>query len=133
MTACTYLTTKWPHLSRPGEVLLRASVGRFGDDRPVGLAEDELVARVAGELGVLLGVEGEATASMVTRWPDALPQYRVHHLLRVTGIEAAVRRLGGLAVAGAAYRGVGIPACVASGRAAAREVLSGSGDGGRAR
>ncbi|MGO9457203.1 MAG: protoporphyrinogen oxidase [Acidimicrobiales bacterium] len=133
VTACTYLTIKWPHLSRPGEVLLRASVGRFGDDRPVGLAEDELVARVAGELGVLLGVEGEATASMVTHWPDALPQYRVHHLLRVTGIESAVRRLGGLAVAGAAYRGVGIPACVASGRAAAREVLSGAGDGGRAR
>jgi oxygen-dependent protoporphyrinogen oxidase len=130
VTACTYLTVKWPQLARPGEVLLRASVGRFGDERPAGMAEDELVARVAGELGVLLGVEGGTTASLVTRWPEALPQYRVHHLLRVTGIESAVRRLGGLAVAGAAYRGVGIPACVASGRAAAREVLSGTEDGG---
>jgi len=61
--------------------------------------------------------------TLVSRWPDAFPQYRVHHLLRVTGIESAVRRLPALAVAGAAYRGVGIPACVASGRNAARTVL----------
>jgi oxygen-dependent protoporphyrinogen oxidase len=60
---------------------------------------------------------------MVTRWPEALPQYRVHHLLRVAAVEAAARRLGGLAVAGAAYRGVGIPACVGGGRQAARELL----------
>ncbi len=59
---------------------------------------------------------------MVARWPGAFPQYRVHHLLRTAGIEAAVARLGGIAVAGAAYRGVGIPACIASGRAAARAV-----------
>lgn len=125
VTACTYLTAKWPHLARPGERLLRASAGRFGDERPAALADDELVARVAAELGALLGIEEGPTSAMVTRWPHALPQYRVHHLLRVTGIEAAVKRLGGLAVAGAAYRGVGIPACVASGRAAARAVLAG--------
>ena len=59
---------------------------------------------------------------MVTRWPRAFPQYRVHHLDAHAGIEAAVARLGGIAVAGAAYRGVGIPACIASGRAAARAV-----------
>ena len=67
--------------------------------------------------------------SSVTRWTDGLPQYRVHHLLRVTGIEAAVKRLPGLAVAGAAYRGVGVPACVASGRAAGRAVLTALGLG----
>ena len=58
----------------------------------------------------------------MTRFPSALPQYRVHHLLRTAGVEAAAGRLGGLAVAGAAYRGVGIPACIASGRAAAHAV-----------
>ena len=56
------------------------------------------------------------------RWPGAFPQYRVNHLVRVEGIESAAGTLGGLAVAGAAYRGVGIPACVASARAAARNV-----------
>jgi oxygen-dependent protoporphyrinogen oxidase len=123
VTACSYLSIKWPHLARPGERLLRASVGRFGDERFAAMGDDELAARVAAELRVLLDIEGEPTSTLVTRWTDALPQYRVHHLLRVTGIEAAVKRLPAMAVAGAAYRGVGIPACVASGRAAAQTVL----------
>ena len=59
----------------------------------------------------------------MTRYADAFPQYRVHHLLRTAGVEAAVARLGGVAVAGAAYHGVGIPACIASGRAAAHALL----------
>jgi oxygen-dependent protoporphyrinogen oxidase len=135
VTACSYLSTKWPHLSRPGQFLVRASVGRFGDARPAALDDDALIARVRAELGVLLGIHGEPTAATVQRWHDALPQYRVHHLLRVTGIESAVAELPSLAVAGAAYRGVGIAACVASGRSAGRAVLDSvrqrRGDGGR--
>ncbi len=129
VTACSYLSRKWPHLARPGELLLRASVGRFEDRRFTALSDEQLVARVAAEIGVLLGIDGAPTTSSVTRWADGLPQYRVHHLLRVTGIEAAVKRLPGLAVAGAAYRGVGVPACVASGRAAGRAVLTALGLG----
>jgi oxygen-dependent protoporphyrinogen oxidase len=126
VTACSYLSTKWPHLAQPGRFLLRASVGRFDDRRFTGLSDEELVARVQVEVGVLLGIDGPPTSSRVTRWSDGLPQYRVHHLLKVSGIEGAVRRLPGLAVAGAAYQGVGVPACVASGRTAARAVLVGS-------
>ncbi len=129
MTACSYLSRKWPHLARPGELLLRASVGRFEDRRFTALSDEQLVARVVAEVGVLLGIDGAPTTTSVTRWTDGLPQYRVHHLLRVTGIEAAVKRLPGLAVAGAAYRGVGVPACVASGRAAGRAVLTALGLG----
>ncbi len=69
------------------------------------------------------GVTGQPAEASVARWPRAFPQYRVHHLLRMAGIEAAVARLGGVAVAGAAYHGVGIPACIASGRAAADALL----------
>jgi oxygen-dependent protoporphyrinogen oxidase len=123
VTACTYLSRKWPHLARPGEFLVRASVGRYGDLRFAELDDAALVARVTDELAVLLGTDLEPSASLVTRWPEALPQYRVHHLLRVAAVEAAARRIGRLAVAGAAYRGVGIPACIAGGRQAAREVL----------
>jgi oxygen-dependent protoporphyrinogen oxidase len=123
MTACTFLSQKWPHLARPGDVLLRASIGRFGDDRPARLDDDAVVSRVVGELTAILGLRTGPTAARVTRWPDAFPQYRVHHLLRVAGIEAAIRRLPPLAVAGAAYRGVGVPACIASGRQAASTVL----------
>jgi oxygen-dependent protoporphyrinogen oxidase len=122
VTAATYLSEKWPHLGAEGEVLLRASVGRYGDDRARSWSDDEMVARVWSELGLLMGLQGDPLESMVSRWPQAFPQYRVHHLMRTAGIEAAVARIGGIAVAGSAYRGVGIPACIASGRAAAQAI-----------
>jgi oxygen-dependent protoporphyrinogen oxidase len=123
VTACTYLSTKWPHLAAPGDVLVRASVGRFGDERFTALDDGALVDRVVGELAGLLGATRRPTSALVTRWLHSLPQYRVHHLLRVGGVESSARRLGALAVAGAAYRGVGIPACIGSGRSAAWAVL----------
>jgi protoporphyrinogen oxidase len=122
VTAVTYLSEKWPHLATEGEVLLRASLGRYGDNRAAAWSDDEVVARAWSELGVLMGVGDEPLEARVTRWPQAFPQYRVHHLMRTAGIEAAMARIGGIAVAGAAYRGVGIPACIASGRAAAKAV-----------
>jgi oxygen-dependent protoporphyrinogen oxidase len=122
VTACTYLDRKWPHLAREGEVLLRASLGRIDDVRAEEWTDAECAARAWEELGALAGMDGQPTESVVVRHPQAFPQYRVHHLLRNAGVEAAVARLGGMAVAGSAYRGVGIPACIASGRAAARAV-----------
>jgi protoporphyrinogen/coproporphyrinogen III oxidase len=122
VTACTYLSQKWPHVAAEGDVLLRVSVGRFGDVRADSWSDEELTDRAWAELGLLVGPLGDPLESMVARWPGAFPQYRVHHLMRTAGIEAAVARLGGIAVAGAAYRGVGIPACIASGRTAARAV-----------
>jgi oxygen-dependent protoporphyrinogen oxidase len=122
VTACTYLDRKWPHLAREGEVLLRTSLGRIDDARADEWTDAECAARAWEELGALTGLTGEPTEWTVVRHAQAFPQYRVHHLLRTAGVEAAVARLGGLAVAGSAYRGVGIPACIASGRAAARAV-----------
>jgi oxygen-dependent protoporphyrinogen oxidase len=123
VTACTYLDRKWPHLARGGEVLLRASLGRVDDTRPDAWNDAEVAERAWQELADLWGVTGQPEESTVSRYPRAFPQYRVHHLLRAAGVEAAVVRLGGLAVAGAAYHGVGIPACVGSGRAAAHAFL----------
>ncbi len=123
-TACTYLGRKWPHLNRPGDELVRASVGRFGDDRHRGLDDDELAAAVFGELARILDVHGGPLDRLVTRWDRGLPQYGLGHLDAVDEIDQAVAGLPGLAVAGAAYRGVGIPACIGSGRAAARRVLA---------
>jgi len=122
VTAGTFLDRKWPHLARPGDVLLRTSLGRIEDERPAAWSDDEAAARAWEELGALLGVHGEPLEVAVVRHNHALPQYRVHHLLRTAGVEAAVARLGHLAVAGSAYHGVGIPACVGSGRAAARSL-----------
>ncbi len=123
ITACTWLTSKWPELQRPGDILLRASTGRFGDDRANGLSDDELVRRVLEDLDPMLGLRAAPIEVVVTRWPEAFPQYDVGHLDRVASIELAVARLPGLALAGAAYHGVGIPACIGSGREAAAAVL----------
>ncbi|MGH9043370.1 MAG: protoporphyrinogen oxidase [Acidimicrobiales bacterium] len=122
LTACTFLDQKWPHLAVGGQRLLRASVGRSDDTRSEQLSDADLTRRVAGELGEILQIGSQPCVAAVTRWPEAFPQYKVGHLLRVNGIEAATGRLGGLAVAGSSYRGVGIPACIASGRRAARMI-----------
>ncbi len=123
ITGCTYLGRKWPRLARPGEELIRLSVGRHGDLRAQELDDAELTAAAFAELARVLDISGGPAESMVTRWEQAFPQYPVGHLLRVAQIERSVAELPGLAVAGAPYRGVGIPACVASGRSAAASVL----------
>jgi len=125
VTACTWLTSKWPELGRRGDVLLRASVGRLGDDRFESLDDDELVARSVGELAVMMGVRGSPLDAVVTRWPQAFPQYAVGHPSRVAAVEAAAGRLPAVALAGAVLHGVGIPACIGSGRRAAGAVLVG--------
>lgn len=124
LTACTWTSSKWPHLSPPGLVLLRASTGRAGDDRSAALDDGELARRVHLELQEAIGVSAPPVAHRVSRWPGSFPQYDVGHLQRVERIEAAVAAEPGLAVAGAALRGVGIPACIGSGRQAARRAAA---------
>ncbi|MEI7860418.1 MAG: protoporphyrinogen oxidase [Acidimicrobiales bacterium] len=123
ITGCTYLTQKWPGLARPDDELIRLSIGRHGDVRQDELNDDELTAAAFGELAGILDIVGQPRHSMVTRWDGAFPQYAVGHLSRTTRIEQSVAELPGVAVAGAAYRGVGIPAVIGSGRASARAVL----------
>ena len=122
MTACTWLSSKWAHYRRDGSVLVRLSTGRFGDDRHHGLGDDELVAAVLAELSDAVPVSGEPIAVRVGRWRRAFPQYTPGHHERVAGARAALtdRRV---AVVGASYDGIGVPACVASGRQAAAALL----------
>ncbi len=124
ITGCTYLSRKWPGLARPGDELIRLSVGRFGDGRPDAMDDDELTDAAFGELARILGITDRPAESLVTRWDSAFPQYTPGHLERTGRVERAVAELPGVAVAGSAYRGVGIPAVVGSGRNAARAVLA---------
>jgi oxygen-dependent protoporphyrinogen oxidase len=120
LTACTWTSIKWPHLRTPGQLLLRASAGRYGDDRAMEMDDDDLLEAVLADLGTTMGLDGEPTAVRITRWPRSFPQYTPGHTARVDRIEAALARdVPGVVLAGAAYRGVGIPACIASGRRAA--------------
>jgi protoporphyrinogen/coproporphyrinogen III oxidase len=123
--AATFFTTKWAHLRRPdGVALVRASVGRYGEERTLHRPDEELVALVHREVGAVIGAElPEPLAARVQRWGGALPQYRPGHLDRVTRARAALRDHPTLALAGAAYDGIGIPACVRSGEAAAEEII----------
>ena len=132
--AVTFSTVKWPQLAGPvpgAEPLeiVRCSVGRIGEEALLQRDDGELAALAAAELAEATGVRGTAVASRVTRWGGALPQYTVGHLDRVARIRAAVAAQPGLAVCGAAYDGVGIPACVATARAASSQVLAFLGPG----
>ena len=126
--AVTFSTVKWPHLAGasadPDLEIVRCSVGRIGEEALLQHADDELAALAAAELTAATGVRGGPVATRVTRWGGALPQYTVGHLDRVAAIRSAVAAQPGLAVCGAAYDGVGVPACVATARAAAGQVLT---------
>ncbi len=118
--AATFFDRKWTHVHAPGLTLVRASLGRYGDERVLQRTDAELVDLVVGELGTLLGRPlGTPVDSHVQRWGGALPQYAPGHLDRVRRARAALADDPTLALAGAAYDGVGIPACIRSGGAAA--------------
>ncbi len=123
--AFTIFSTKWAHLHRSdGVALVRASIGRYRDTAPLQTGDDELAALAHRELGRLLGDPlPDPVATMVTRWGGGLPQYAPGHLDRVHAARAALAGLPTLALAGAGYDGVGIPACVRSGEAAAADLL----------
>jgi protoporphyrinogen/coproporphyrinogen III oxidase len=124
--AVTFSTVKWPHLLDPAEPvdLVRCSVGRIGEESLLQRDDDELVAVAAADLAEATGVRGAPLDTRVTRWGGALPQYAVGHLDRVAAIRSGVGAQPGLAICGAAFDGVGIPACVATARAAAGQVIS---------
>jgi oxygen-dependent protoporphyrinogen oxidase len=118
-TGCTWLSAKWPALYGEGPVLVRVSAGRDGDRRAFDLSDEALARRLLAEVRTLAGDVGEPIAVQVTRWPAAFPQFRVGYPSWLEAVEAEVGAVPGLALAGASYAGVGVPACIGSGRAAA--------------
>ncbi|HEX2050836.1 MAG TPA: protoporphyrinogen oxidase [Actinomycetota bacterium] len=123
LTACAWYSDKWPHARPPdGSLVVRCFVGRSADDRAVALDDDALATRAADDVAGLTGVTARPRATRVLRWIDALPEYRVGHLERVARAERALSGHPRVALAGAAYRGSGLPDCIAQGRAAAERV-----------
>jgi protoporphyrinogen/coproporphyrinogen III oxidase len=119
--ACTWSSQKWEGRAPEGSALARVYAGRFGRRDLTDETDDELVALARSELA-LFDVRAEPTLTRVQRWPLGMPQYILGHPGRVERIEALSAEHAGLALAGAAYRGVGIPDCIASGEAAAESV-----------
>jgi protoporphyrinogen/coproporphyrinogen III oxidase len=125
--ASTFATNKWGWVAdvAPDLFILRASLGRIGEEALLQRSDIDLVRLVLADLADALGGQLPSPIdSHVQRWGGALPQYAVGHLDKVARIRAAVARVPGLEVAGAAYDGVGIPACIASGRQSAEATLT---------
>ena len=118
----TVASSKWAHLDDGEYVAVRCSFGRYGDTADLQCDDDGLVAMAIDEIGRTGRVTAPPVATRVSRWGGALPQYAVGHLDRVRRIRAAVAAVPGLAVCGAAYEGVGIPACIRTGQQAADQI-----------
>jgi oxygen-dependent protoporphyrinogen oxidase len=124
--AATFFDRKWTHhRADDGISVIRASLGRAGDEAVLQRDDAELVRIVRDDLARLLGRASLPSHrdAAVWRWGGALPQYTPGHVDRVATLRAGLARHPAIAVAGAAYDGVGIPACVRSGQVAADHVL----------
>ncbi len=125
ITATTWMSSKWPHVAPESLAVIRAYVGRRHQDEALALSDDELARRAAEEVGRLTGAREHPVWLRVTRFSEAMPNYGLGHLARVERAEAALRAsCPSMAIAGAGYRGVGLPDCVEQGERAADQVLA---------
>lgn len=119
LLACTFSSIKFAGRAPQGSVLLRAFVGGALQAELVELEEAEMLSRVRADLRDLLGIESAPLFSEVSRWRQSMPQYEIGHIALVDKITERLAALPGLALAGNAYSGVGIPDCIRSGESAA--------------
>lgn len=124
--AATVSSSKWDWVAATGHTVIRASVGRAGEAMLLQTGDADLTSRALVDLRSAFGPLPGPIDALVQRWGGGLPQYAVGHLDRVEVIERDIATVRGLEVCGAAYRGIGIPAVIASGRAAARRLLDGT-------
>jgi protoporphyrinogen/coproporphyrinogen III oxidase len=121
--ACSMASVKFPGRAPEGKVLLRVFVGGALQPELNELPDDDLRNIVTEELSELIGLSGEPEFCEIARWPGMMPQYHVGHLKLVSQIEERAAAIPHFALAGNAYRGVGIPFCIRSGQQAAERVL----------
>ena len=124
ITACSFGSSKWEHWDDGRNVVFRISLGHDGD--PVDWSthsNEDLTAVALADLERLLGVPVPTVGVRVGRWARSFPQYRPGHLDRTAEVRAALDAAGPIAVAGMSYDGIGVPACIRSGRTAARHLL----------
>ncbi len=124
ITACSWGSSKWAHWNDGEHVVFRASLGHDADPTPwCDLDDRALIDTVLTDLRSVMGIAIEPVGTRVGRWPRSFPQYRPGHLALVADIQGAMAAAGPLAVAGASLGGIGVPACIRQGRAAARALM----------
>jgi len=123
LTACSWASSKWAHLADPELAILRVSAGRHGDTSALELDDRALAAAIASDLGTTMGFSGSFVDLRITRWNDALPQFRPGHLGRVRALRSELEQQApGLFLAGAAHDGLGIPSCIRQAHQAVRQL-----------
>ena len=122
--AASFASLKFPDRAPTDRVLVRVFIGGALQPELLDLSNDELSRVAREELAELLQIAGEPLLTDVARWPQSMPQYHVGHVARVSRIEELAAGHANLALAGNAYRGVGIPQCIASGQTAAEKIAA---------
>jgi oxygen-dependent protoporphyrinogen oxidase len=124
VTACTWVSSKWQDRAPRGMVLLRAFLGSASDPGVVDRSDDDLVEIATRDLSEVLRVSGAPALARVQRWIRAGAQYNVGHAARLARIDQRLAALPGLFVAGSGFHSIGVPDCVADGRAAAAKAAT---------
>ncbi|HZL69689.1 MAG TPA: protoporphyrinogen oxidase [Candidatus Limnocylindrales bacterium] len=122
MLACTFVHNKFPHRAPEGKGILRCFLGGARDEAVLGLTDDEMLETVHRELKDILKLDARPIFARVYRWRGAMAQYEPGHIARVQRIEKRVSEIPGLALAGNAYHGIGVPDCIRSGMEAANSL-----------
>ncbi len=115
---------KYENRAPAGFITARAFVGGVLQNEMMRQSDDDMIAAVRDEFRALLGISAAPQIAIVRRWPDSMPQYVVGHLARVAEIERLAAQIPAFALAGAAYRGVGIPDCIRGGEAVAEKIIA---------
>ena len=124
LLACTFLNQKFPHTAPDGAILLRAFFGGPLAPRLLEHDDDSLIRLARTQLEGYLGQLPAPSVALVRRWPNSLPLYEVGHADRMAELDSRVAKIPNLRLIGNAYRGVGLPDLIRSGRAAAREIVA---------
>ena len=124
LLAATFVHNKFPHRAPKDIAVVRCFLGGSRDEQVLQLTDENILNIVRDELRQILGVKADPLFTRLYRWKGAMAQYTVGHLERLQRIEGLVKPLPGLALAGNAYRGIGVPDCIRSGEAAVQQVLS---------
>jgi len=122
MLACTFVHNKFPHRAPEDKGILRCFLGGARDEAVLGLTDDEILETVHRELKDILKLDARPIFARVYRWRGAMAQYEPGHIARVQRIEQRVAEIPGLALAGNAYHGIGVPDCIRSGMEAANSL-----------
>jgi oxygen-dependent protoporphyrinogen oxidase len=122
MLACTFVHNKFPHRAPADKGILRCFLGGARDEAVLNLTDDEILETVRAELKKIVKLEARPMFARVYRWRGAMAQYESGHIARVERIENQVKEIPGLALAGNAFHGIGVPDCIREGMNAANAI-----------